>query len=116
MWGVFNNAIVGQRKDYHTLKSIYMSMARFQRQLGEDFGGCLTLARKMELLHYDKTQHVEKVQVLTMGGCDECRKLHGRAYLIKEALKEMPLPCPACTSGKGFCICCYAPHVEYDAE
>jgi len=53
------------------------------------------------------------VRVSTSGDsrvCPACAKQQGKFYSMKDALKEMPLPCKDCTAG--YCRCCYIPEID----
>jgi hypothetical protein len=116
MWGLYNDLIVNNIRDYFTLKQLYFAMAHFQEDLGENFADTLRLARKMELYHY-REGGVDKVAVLSTNCCPECAALHHKVFSVADALNEMPLPCHSCISesrqgGKRFCLCVYGPYIE----
>jgi hypothetical protein len=45
------------------------------------------------------------VRLSSAGGCPACKSVDGEVWNIDDALREMPIPHPRCTSGVGFCRC-----------
>ena len=71
---------------------------------------------RMRLLEY-KRSGLEKVRVVSVGGCLECIDIMGKVLTIDDALKEMPLPVKECTfklHGKipGWCRCRYVAYFD----
>lgn len=71
---------------------------------------------RMRLLEY-KRSGLEKVRVVSVGGCQACIDIMGKVLTIDDALKEMPIPVNECTfklhsKVPGWCRCRYV--VYYD--
>lgn len=66
------------------------------------------------LIRYKKSGVVECVEICGGGqnSCPACEALSGKRFLLKDALRNPPLPVKNCTSVYGFCRCCYAPVVK----
>jgi predicted RNA-binding Zn-ribbon protein involved in translation (DUF1610 family) len=66
------------------------------------------------LIGYKKSGVVEYVEICGGGqnSCPACQSLSGKRFLLKDALRNPPLPVKNCTSVYGFCRCCYVAVVE----
>lgn len=74
---------------------------------------------RLALKKHEASGVVKAVEILTAGkdSCPACRRLQGKRFTIKQALKEMPLPVRGCTNwltkddieaGRtGWCRCTY---------
>jgi len=95
-------------------KMAYYYMALISEKEGKEFHVYLTEAIRCELLRY-KQSKIQDVKILTAGhgnACPTCEQQEGKVYSIKDALKQMPIPCKDCTTtltGEkiGFCRCSY---------
>jgi len=122
LWGVSNLLLEEAMKigDWHKMKMIYFSQALFLHREGKDCFEVLQEVARCELINYQKSGVVEKVEVLTTGNqsCSACQKLVGKILTIKEALADMPIPVKDCLfkfnpeAPTGWCRCCYVPVVE----
>jgi len=107
-WGELNRSILKFSKegDFQALKQTYFEMAYQMRQEGKDFWFFLEESRRFELLHYQSIGF-DSVRIATAMGdepycaCSSCKKNNEKTYLIKDALREMPLPCKECTHDFG---------------
>jgi len=109
IWSLLN-ILVGKTKDIQALGQIYCDMAVFLNQEGKDFFVPLQQSVKMKLLWLEGS--VKKVEIMSGGGCEVCRKLDGKKLSIEEALKKMPIPVRECENylydaKQGFCRCTY---------
>ncbi len=122
LWGMANESLQGLMRagDFQGLKARYYDMALFVGREGHDPTYLLRAAHQAELQGYLQLSVVRRVSVLTCGpddACAACLELEGKEFSIEEALRLMPIPCPACTTdvvgtGIGFCRCLYSPIID----
>lgn len=116
LWGLFNKAI-SQQSDLHDLKMLYLSMARFLYEEGRDHLQIHQQAMRMALKKYQQ-DGCTKVEIMDCGdSCGTCRQQNGKVLTIKDALREMPLPCQDCSfepssSTRGWCRCDYCSVID----
>lgn len=112
----FSNERLGilmKKADFQQMKMIYYHQAIFLAEENRDFRAVLKESARCELLNYQISGVVTKVEILACGNsCEQCKSINGRVLTIKQALQEMPLPHPNCTSTivsekPGFCRCIY---------
>lgn len=110
IWKLYNGRIQEAIKsgNLRLLKGLNWEMARFLYEEGKEFIGCLQESQKMHLMEY-KQQRVEKVRIISGGGCPACINII-KVLAIDVALKEMPIPVKDCT--KGWCSCRYIPYFD----
>lgn len=99
-------------KDFNELKIIHFRKAIKLYKNNSDFWEDLCHARRYELLKFKEFKYNKKVKILGCCGCDSCKILSNRIFTIDQALKDMPLPNPACNykpnaTEKGWCRCSY---------
>lgn len=118
VWKLYNDENMKAIKagDMQILKTLNFNMALFLKDEGRDFFGCLQESSKMELMLY-KQRGCEKVQILSVGGCEACTKLNDLILPIDEALEKMPIPVKECTfklhdNTSGWCRCIYVAYFD----
>jgi hypothetical protein len=108
-----------QNKDWYEVGILYNKQALLLEKEGGDSIvprheslKAFRKVRREELFRYQESS-VDKVEILATKGesCSACLALNGKTYSIQQALKENPLPVKSCTSGYGYCRCCYLPVV-----
>lgn len=103
--------------NYHGLSLAYYEKAVMLHDGNKSYADALRESKKYELLHWQQSGAV-KVRIMSLTGCAECRKLHGKAVIIEQALKAMPLPHKNCVyemkpgSKRYFCRCKYVGAAE----
>lgn len=88
-------------------------MALFVDEEGKNPFECLKLSAEMKLRCF-KIYKYTHVKILSIGGCDSCKRLNGKAYTIDEAIEKMPIPnknCSYCFNKYSFCRCAYNPNM-----
>ena len=115
-----NELILKNANDYNILRNLYYELALIANKEGKNFFHLLQKSMEMELKEMKKTGVLEKVKILATGYddvCEECSKLNGKIFSIKEALRQMPIPNRNCTTSidggkRGFCRCSYIVHID----
>lgn len=111
-------SLLMKQADFPGMSSVYYQQALFADRENRDFKRLLRESIRCELLGLKQSRVVNKVEILDApDSCEPCKKQHGRILTIDEALREMPIPHPSCTSpmigGRpGFCRCRYIPYKE----
>jgi len=120
IWGILNGLILKNADDYYILSRLYYKLAFIANKEKKEFFHLLQKSKEMTLKNMQKDRVIEKVEIDAVGYddlCEECSKLDGKIFTIKEALRQMPIPNRNCTTridgGKrGFCRCEYVVHIE----
>lgn len=116
-WSIYNEMLAeyGKKNDYYNMKIIYLEMAIMLSDQNKDNFKLLQLCRKMELHELGTSNLVTEVTISPASdSCEECKKLVGKTFSIKQALVEMPLPHSNCKHKLG-CRCIYSPALSgYD--
>jgi hypothetical protein len=116
-WSIANKLIVEaiKKNDIGSLKGIYFQMALYLYYSGKDYRNIKAKLYELDLMDYQKSDVVKKVEVLaTNESCEHCKLLNGVKCTIKEAIEKKILPCRECNyqmdkkSVLGWCRCCYA--------
>jgi len=114
-WATLKRLTSG-RRSHAELKSAFDSQARFLALGGRDHRESHRESHRHELLAFAQSG-IERVEILGVVGCRQCKRQHGQRMTVAEALERMPLPCAECTntgvygSPFGFCRCLYVPHI-----
>ena len=120
VWSLLNEKLTQlmQKSDWHAMKMAYLTMAEIRMDAGEEFQSLLRQAAECELRDYKQSQVVTNVKILTAGNsaCDACKQQEGVIYTIEDAIKQAPIPHPACTTTlsnlPGWCRCTYLAIVD----
>lgn len=113
IWGLFQE-LTKRTINLQDLKSLYYEKAIFLHEEGRDCFSQLRECAKASLMGI-KNDHVGRVEILSAGGCEACKKHGGTIFTTEEALEKMPIPCKDCTFKlsksykKPFCRCEYIP-------
>jgi len=108
-------------KDFFGLGTTYYEMAVFVEKEGGDPKMYRDLGYRMliqdgtssrTLQSYLDSGVVSLVVILNaLDSCDVCKKLNGKRFNVKEAIKNTPIPAKQCTHIQG-CRCVYLPEVK----
>ena len=124
IWGILNELIIKHANDYYTLSRLYYELAFIANKEKREFFHLLQKSMEMTLRCKMKEMLEigisEKVEIFSSGFddmCEECSKLNGKIFGIKDALRQMPIPNRNCTTSleggkKGFCRCSYLIHID----
>jgi len=115
-----NELIIKHANDYYILSRLYYELAFIANKEKKEFFHLLQKSMEMTLKDIQKDRVIEKVGIIAAGYddlCEECSKLDGKIFSIKEALKQMPIPNRNCTTSidggkRGFCRCVYVAHID----
>lgn len=114
IWGLFQN-LTTKITSLQELKGLYYEKALFLNDEGRDCFSQLQQSAKVELQYLKKDGLADKVQILSAGGCETCKKLDGKVLTIQDALEKMPIPCKECSyklrakDNFSFCRCEFVP-------
>ncbi|USN53814.1 MAG: hypothetical protein H6760_01435 [Candidatus Nomurabacteria bacterium] len=119
-WGLWNKRLqeAMKRNDFSELSGIYFQMALRLHESGKDSFKLQGQAQKMFLFKEKQSGVVSSVEVFSRDGCEECKKINGKKFVIFEALKLMPLPVQSCTNKlnknapNGWCRCTFLPFID----
>ena len=110
IWSLLHSILAKNINDFHKVQMIYYEMALFLNEEGRNHYDSLLQSKRFELLSLQQ-RGIKKVKILSVkNGCSECRKINGKIYDTKTALKTMPLPHKKCkhyirNKSYGFCRC-----------
>jgi hypothetical protein len=112
LWSVYNQLLLEHHNNHSELRGIYNSMAWLANQEGKDAFKLLYESQRHYLLDIKDLESSIKVEIMSLGGCENCKNQDGVVYTIQEALDKMPIPHKDCSftfseNGKPFCRCCY---------
>ncbi len=73
----------------------------------------INVSRRENLMQWNNFG-VLKVEVSSAdNSCENCKKQNGKIYLIRDAIRNNPLPCKDCNNEKyGYCRCTYLPVIN----
>ncbi len=114
IWGLFQELTI-KTTNPQDLKGLYYEKAIFLHEEGRDCFNQLRESVRCELMDVKQQGLANKVEILSAGGCNACKKQSGLVFTINEALEKMPIPCKDCTFKlrkfykKYFCRCEYIP-------
>ena len=120
IWGILNELIIKNANDYYILSRLYYNLAFIANKEKKEFFHLLQKSKEMTLKDKQKDRVIEKVRIDAVGYddlCEECSKLDGKIFSIKEALRQMPIPNRNCTTSidggkRGFCRCEYVVYID----
>lgn len=102
VWRLFNSRVIKLAKngaDLHDFKMLYFTWALFACAINSNPNELQKQAHKYELLAHKRTGFVDKVDISSDVGCNECVKLNGKIFDIDDLLKENDiLPNKNCTN------------------
>ena len=119
-WNALDQRVInGTREDdWHTVKYSHFLQALMMFQRGWDHRGLAAESRRGEIrFHRQFTASLDVTHVRVVANedksCPDCMALNGLTFTFDEALEQMPIPCPTCTTwtdknpNGGWCRCYY---------
>ncbi|OGJ61577.1 hypothetical protein A3C37_01425 [Candidatus Peribacteria bacterium RIFCSPHIGHO2_02_FULL_53_20] len=116
LWNYFQkkNLEMMKRGDFQALKMLNYSMALFLNKEGRDHRHCLQAAARYQLEQFLQEGFVGNVHISVGENscCDACKRNAHKVLSLKEAIKDLPIPCKDCShvihnDTYGFCRCIY---------
>lgn len=111
VWSLFRTVSDGVA-DLSERQALHLCAARLLIREGRDPYGELAAAMRCRLQSWRESGVVKQVYVMASGDpCVECLRQVGKKFTIDEALRELPVPCRACTTKidprnqHGWCKC-----------